>query len=115
MMTISALPTSGATAAGPSPVASAVTVTIALTSRPPAGRYGFWSMSTWNPGSPVIDRSFVSRRGLSYPGPRPDGVRHVHQLDPPLGQQVGERAVAALESEAQRPLVRLVAKDALAG
>ena len=57
MMTISALPASGTAAAGPPPVASAVTVTIALTSRPPTGRYGFWSMSTVNPGRPVIVRS----------------------------------------------------------
>ena len=54
-MMISALP---ASAPGPpdgaSPVASAVTVTTALTSRPPTGRYGFWSMSTVNPGRLVI-------------------------------------------------------------
>src|SRR5215472_11950697 len=50
-MTISALPTAGP---GSSPVWSAVTVTIALTSRPPVGRYGLWSMSTVNPSRPVM-------------------------------------------------------------
>src|SRR5580692_11493175 len=121
MMTISALPPSGAAAAGPEPVASAVTVTIALTSLPPAGRYGFWSMSTWNPGRPVIVLSCLpggrspGPRAVSNPCPWPDAVGHVHQFDPPLGYQVGERAVAALEPEAQRPLVRLAAEDRLAG
>ncbi len=48
-----------------SPVSSAVTVTTALTSRPPAGRYGFWSMSTVNPGRLVIA---VSSASLLSPG-----------------------------------------------
>ncbi len=53
-MMISALPPAAAGPPGASPVASAVTVTTALTSRPPTGRYGFWSMSTVNPGRLVI-------------------------------------------------------------
>src|SRR5579862_1003685 len=105
MMMISALPPDGA-AAGAAPVSSAVTVTIALTSRPPDGRKGFWSISTVKPGRPVVIAAL-----FSYPGPGPDTVGHVHQLDPPLGDQGGERAVAALKSEAQRPLVRLAAED----
>jgi len=35
----------------------AVTVTTALTSRPPAGRYGLWSMSTVKPGRLVMASS----------------------------------------------------------
>src|ERR1700744_2737625 len=71
-------------------------------------------MSTVNPGRLVIAVSSASllSPGGSYPGPRADAVGHVHQFDPPLGDQVGERAVAALEPEAQRALVRLVAEDA---
>src|SRR5580692_5057290 len=115
MMMISALPPSGCTSDWASPVSSAVTVTIALTSRPPAGRYGFWSMSTVNPGRLVIVVSSaspaLSRR--SYPGPRADAVGHVHQLNPPLWEQGSECAVATLEPEAQRALVRLVAEDPL--
>src|ERR1700743_1907607 len=113
-MMISALPPCGTASGLAPPVSPAVTVPTALTSRPPAGRYGFWSMSTVNPGRLVIAVSSASllSPGGAYPGPRADAVGHVHQFDPPLGDQVGERAVAALEPEAQRALVRLVAEDA---
>src|ERR1700743_2020428 len=115
-MMISALPPCGTASGLASPVSSAVTVTTALTSRPPAGRYGFWSRSTVNPGRLVIAVSSASllSSGGSYPGPRADAVGHVHQFDPPLGDQVGERAVAALEPAAPRAraLVRLEAEDA---
>src|SRR5579871_1676581 len=113
-MMISALPPAGAAAGCASPLSSAVTVTIALTSRPPTGRYGFWLMSTENPGRPVIACSSraASQRRLN-PRPGADAVRHVDQLDPPLGNQVSERPVAALQPEAQRPFVRLVPEDAL--
>jgi hypothetical protein len=54
-MMISALPP-GAPGSGSAVSAetSAVTVTIALTSRPPEGRYAFWSMSTVKPGRLVM-------------------------------------------------------------
>ena len=59
-MMISALPPAPSCAGRTRPpVASAVTVTTALTSRPPTGRYGFWSMSTVNPGRLVIALSSV--------------------------------------------------------
>src|ERR1700722_8649949 len=107
MMTISALPAPGATAAGPVPVSSAVTVTIALTSRPPAGRYGFWSMSTVNPGRLVIALSWAggwsadAGIGRSCPCPRPDAVGHVHQfyLAGLVWDEAGKRTVAALKAE----------------
>src|SRR5690242_8106243 len=51
MMMISALSPAGP---GSSPLWSAVTVTTALTSRPPAGRYGLWSMPTVKPGRLVM-------------------------------------------------------------
>src|SRR5258708_40212618 len=52
MMTISAKPAAGA-GAGPVPddaVSGDVTVTIALTSSPPSGRYSFWATSTVKSG-----------------------------------------------------------------
>src|SRR5258708_27634632 len=52
MMTISAKPAAGA-GAGPVPddaVCGDVTVTIALTSSPPSGRYSFWETSTVKSG-----------------------------------------------------------------
>ena len=66
-MMISALPPGAPSGApgpgdGISPDASAVTVTTALTSRPPTGRYGFWSMSTVKPGRLVIAISSIRTR-----------------------------------------------------
>ena len=60
-MMISALPSALSCAGGAPSVgsASAVTVTTALTSRPPTGRYGFWSICTVNPGRLVIAHSSV--------------------------------------------------------
>ena len=54
MMMISALP---APPAGAATATSApdVTVTTALTSRPPSGRYWFWSTSTVKPESVMAD------------------------------------------------------------
>src|SRR5215469_3766783 len=49
-----ALPPAAAGPGGGAPLTSAVRVTIALTSRPPVGRYGLWSMSTVNPSRPVM-------------------------------------------------------------
>ena len=53
-MMISALAPAAPGSGGVSSDASAVTVTTALTSRPPAGRYGLWSMSTVKPGRLVM-------------------------------------------------------------
>ena len=60
MMMISALPPPPPPdgGGGASPLPSAVTVTIALTSFPLTGRYGLWSMSTVNPGGVVIALSW---------------------------------------------------------
>src|SRR6516165_4244998 len=73
MMMISALP-------APPPVAARatsgpdVTVTTALTSWPPSGRYWFWSTSTVKPESVMSESPWLRRR--------PDeGNRHQHDRD----------------------------------
>ena len=57
MMMISALPAPppGALPAPRATSAPDVTVTTALTSRPPSGRYWFWSTSTVKPESVMAD------------------------------------------------------------
>src|SRR5258707_3207062 len=77
-MMISARPPPSGAASWPGawPVSGAVTVTIALTSRPPAGRYSFWKTSTVKLGS-LIGESLLVRfpaRRLPPAGPgRPEG------------------------------------------
>ena len=72
MMMISALPSGPSLAdtapAGPGPArpaapAADATVTMALTSRPPSGRYWFWSTSTVKPDS--VMRSFLLGYGAA--------------------------------------------------
>src|SRR5215467_5022829 len=53
-MMISALPPAAPGSHGGALLTSAVRVTIALTSCPPVGRYGLWSMSTVKPSRLVM-------------------------------------------------------------
>ena len=61
MMMISALAGAPAATAGiPAASAEEVTVTMALTSRPPSGRYWFWSTSTVKPDWVIAQFSSVT-------------------------------------------------------